>query len=389
MLAVIRFPNPWGFQMGPPEVRPKIKPSYRVHICVPCYNEPSEIVFATCEAALNLRHPWASVRVYLCDDGRNMDREKQVINMNEGRLHYLARNKFPGVPIHGKAGNVNSALKFVIFEKMRPTNNDIVIIFDADMKAHPNFLAHILPYYEDSEQTAIVQTPQHFFNVEHTGDVFNHQNSTFFFGVQTGLDAWRATVCCGTNFSIRALPLSAIGWFPTESITEDFLLSLKITASGWHCRYHGNVLTTGEAPEDLRQIFKQRSRWCTGCFQVFFQVETFMWVRQLPAIQMLCYFNSIMGYLSTIICFPVFLIVPVVSVYTKTHPVKELTTVLRTHTSCSPTRPRLPATYPPLRTAPPPLRARASAPCVHTLNTDGFPRARSSSSSSGQPTSSA
>merc|ERR1712054_1939 len=58
------------------------------------------------------------------------------------------------------------------------------------------------------------------------------------------------------------------------------------------------------------------------------QVETFMWVRQLPAIQMLCYFNSIMGYLSTIICFPVFLIVPVVSVYTKTHPVKELTTVL-------------------------------------------------------------
>jgi len=43
---------------------------------------------------------------------------------------------------------------------------------------------------------------------------------------------------------------------------------------------------------------------------------------------MLCYFNSIMGYLSTIICFPVFLIVPVVSVYTKTHPIKELTTVL-------------------------------------------------------------
>merc|ERR1711937_1028673 len=83
-----------------------------------------------------------------------------------------------------------------------------------------------------------------------------------FFGVQTGLDAWRATVCCGTNFAVRAAPLAAIGWFPTESITEDFLLSLKLTASGWHCRYHGHVLTTGEAPEDLRQIFKQRSRWC-------------------------------------------------------------------------------------------------------------------------------
>ena len=180
---------------------------------------------------------------------------------------------------------VRSSQQFFIFAKKPPRDNDIIVIFDADMKAHPNFLQHVLPYFEDDPQTAIAQTPQHFFNVDHTGDVFNHQNSTFFFGVQTGLDAWRATVCCGTNFAVRAAPLAAVGWFPTESITEDFLLSLKLTASGWHCRYHGHVLTTGEAPEDLRQIFKQRSRWCTGCFQVFFQVETFMWVRQLPAIQ--------------------------------------------------------------------------------------------------------
>ena len=106
----------------------------------------------------------------------------------------------------------------------------------------------MLPYLELDPQTALVQTPQHFFNVDHTGDVFNHQNATFFFGCQTGLDSWRATVCCGTNFAVRAAPLAAIGWFPTESITEDFLLSLKLTASGWHCRYHGHVLTTGEAP---------------------------------------------------------------------------------------------------------------------------------------------
>ena len=328
MLAVIRFPQPWAYNQTPPDVHPKVKPRYIVHICVPCYNEPSEIVFATCEAALALRHPWAKIHVYMLDDGKNLEREKKVMLMGNDRFMYIARNKYPGVPIHGKAGNINNVLKFVIFAKKVPRDNDIVIIFDADMKAHPNFLSHVLPYLELDPQTALVQTPQHFFNVDHTGDVFNHQNSTFFFGCQTGLDAWRATVCCGTNFAVRAAPLAAIGWFPTESITEDFLLSLKLTASGWHCRYHGHVLTTGEAPEDLRQIFKQRSRWCTGCFQVFFQVETFMWVRQLPAIQMLCYFNSIMGYLSTIICFPVFLIVPVVSVYTKTHPVKELTTVL-------------------------------------------------------------
>jgi len=328
MLAVIRFPNPWAYNQLPPKVNPHSKPRYNVHIMVPCYTEPSDIVISTCESALGLRHEWARVTVYLCDDGRNLEREKTVIMMGNDRLVYIARPKYPGLPVHGKAGNINYTLKFVVFGKRVPKNNDVVVVFDADMKAHPNFLQHVLPYLEEDSRTALVQTPQHFFNVDHTGDVFNHQNCTFFFGVQTGLDSWRATVCCGTNFAVRCAPLAAIGWFPTESITEDFLLSLKLTASGWHCRYHGHVLVTGEAPEDLRQIFKQRSRWCTGCFQVFFQVETFMWVRQLPAIQMLCYFNSIMGYLSTIICFPVFLIVPVVSVYTKTHPIKELTTML-------------------------------------------------------------
>ena len=77
-----------------------------------------------------------------------------------------------------------------------------------------------------------------------------------------------------------------------------------------------------------------------------------MWVRQLPAIQMLCYFNSIMGYLSTIVCFPVFLIVPVVSVYTKTHPVKELTTVRLSrsaHCACCPAPAGLPYHRPPAR----------------------------------------
>jgi len=45
---VIRFPQPWAYNQTPPDVHPKLKPRYHIHICVPCYNEPSDIVFATC-----------------------------------------------------------------------------------------------------------------------------------------------------------------------------------------------------------------------------------------------------------------------------------------------------------------------------------------------------
>merc|ERR1719473_1270533 len=117
MLAVIRFPQPWAYNQAPPRVVPKMKPRYTVHCCVPCYNEPSDIVFATCEAALELRHEWAKVFVFLLDDGRDLEREKKVMLTNDERFIYVARNKFPGVPVHGKAGNINNTLKFVVFAK--------------------------------------------------------------------------------------------------------------------------------------------------------------------------------------------------------------------------------------------------------------------------------
>ena len=64
-----------------------------------------------------MRHDWARVTVYLCDDGRNLEREKSVMLMKNERLVYVAKPKYPGLPIHGKAGNINNVLKFVIFAK--------------------------------------------------------------------------------------------------------------------------------------------------------------------------------------------------------------------------------------------------------------------------------
>jgi len=96
------------------------------------------------------------------------------------------------------------------------------------MEAHGDFLAHTLPYLSVSRDTALVQTPQFFYNVTPAGDIFNHHNVSFYQAMQPGLDSWGATVCCGTNFVARASALFDVGYFPTESITEDFLLSMKV-----------------------------------------------------------------------------------------------------------------------------------------------------------------
>jgi hypothetical protein len=48
------------------------------------------------------------------------------------------------------------------------------------MEAHGDFLAHTLPYLATEPRTALVQTPQHFYNVVPSADIFNHHNLTFY-----------------------------------------------------------------------------------------------------------------------------------------------------------------------------------------------------------------
>ena len=51
-------------------------------------------------------------------------------------------------------------------------------------------------------------------------------------------------------------------WSPTFTLTEDFALGMYLKANKWHCRYVEEYLAIGEAPDQVRNCFQQRSRWC-------------------------------------------------------------------------------------------------------------------------------
>ena len=52
------------------------------------------------------------------------------------------------------------------------------------------------------------------------------------------------------------------GWSPTYTLTEDFALGMYLKRNKWHCRYVEEYLAIGEAPDQVRNCFQQRSRWC-------------------------------------------------------------------------------------------------------------------------------
>ena len=50
-------------------------------------------------------------------------------------------------------------------------------------------------------------------------------------------DAWGAAFCCGTSSVIRFAALAQIGGFPTDSVTEDYLLTLRLKEIGYRTVY--------------------------------------------------------------------------------------------------------------------------------------------------------
>ena len=88
-----------------------------------------------------------------------------------------------------------------------------------------------MPLFRDPA-VGVVQTPQHFINpdpiqINLNATKFWPDEQRYFFDiVMPAKDAWSAAFCCGTSSIIRMRPLLEMGGFPTDSVTEDYLLSL-------------------------------------------------------------------------------------------------------------------------------------------------------------------
>jgi cellulose synthase (UDP-forming) len=137
----------------------------------------------------------------------------------------------------------------------------------------PQFLRRALSLFR-ADDVGIVQTPQHFINPDpmqsnlSMARVWPDEQRYFFDVVMASKDAWGASFCCGTSSVIRFDVLQRIGGFPTESVTEDYLVTLKMKSVGFRTVYLNERLSLGLAPEGLKEYVTQRSRWALGFVQI-------------------------------------------------------------------------------------------------------------------------
>lgn len=234
-------------------------PLVDVFICT--YNEEREILERTILGATGMAY--ANYRVWVLDDGRRPWLADLAVELG---ANYLTRpdNK------HAKAGNINHALRHVA---ALPEPPDFISVLDADFVPTPVFLSRALTLFKEDD-VGIVQTPQHFINPDpiqanlQASDAWPDEQRYFFDVLMPAKDAWGTAFCCGTSSVIRMRALLQAGGFPTESVTEDYLLTLRLKRNGYRTVYLNERLSLGLAPEGLNEYITQRSRWCLGFIQI-------------------------------------------------------------------------------------------------------------------------
>lgn len=233
----------------------------RVDVYIATYNEEAAVLQRTLAGAKALAYPAA--RIFVLDDGRRPWLAALCAHHDVG---YLTRAD----NAHAKAGNLNAAFRL---RRHDPDPPDFVAVLDADFVPHRDFVSRSLALFHDPA-VALVQTPQHFFNedpIQHNlsiGRGYPDEQRFFFDHLEPARDAWGMAVCCGTSSMLRAEALEAIGGFPTASVTEDFLVTVRLAEAGWRSVYLNEALTEGLAPEGLQEYIVQRGRWCLGLMQI-------------------------------------------------------------------------------------------------------------------------
>ncbi len=236
-------------------------PAPLVDVLIATYNEEEAILERTIVGALAVRHQ--RTRVWVLDDGK---RDWLRALCERLGAHYLTRAD----NAHAKAGNINAAFGVL---RALPEPPDFVAVLDADFVPHRDFLDRTLALFKDPT-VGLVQTPQHFFNadpIQHNlglSRAYPDEQRFFFDHIQPSRDAWGIAFCCGTSSVMRWRALEAIGGFPVGSVTEDYLITLRLQEEGFSTSYLGEPLTEGLAPEGLGEYITQRGRWCLGLMQI-------------------------------------------------------------------------------------------------------------------------
>jgi cellulose synthase (UDP-forming) len=228
-----------------------------VAVIIPTCGEPVPMVLRTLVSVLEQDYPSQSLAVVVSDDAHNPELEDALAGLGV-LYHHPPPRWAPGRDGAAKAGNLNSALQFVL---SRVPEVKYVETRDADDEVGSlQFLRQTVGQLEADEKLAFVQTVKE--AQVSAGDPFCNFDGQFYRGQMLCRNAANAVFPCGSGLVWRRVALEDIGAFPTWNLVEDFQSGVEALRRGWRSCYLPIVGAVGQhSPEDVPNVIKQRGTW--------------------------------------------------------------------------------------------------------------------------------
>ncbi|MFA1540320.1 bifunctional polysaccharide deacetylase/glycosyltransferase family 2 protein [Actinomadura monticuli] len=227
-----------------------------VSVVVPAYNEEVGIA-ATIASLLDTDYP-GTVEVIVVDDGSTDATAAIVEGIRLPGVHLLRK------PNGGKPSALNAG--------MFAARAEILVLVDGDTVFQRDTLRNLVAPFADPSVGAVSGNTK----VANRGGILGRwQHIEYVIGFNLDRRMFDILQCMptvpGAIGAFRRSVLAEVGGVPGDTLAEDTDLTMAICRTGARVVYEEKALAWTETPSSLRQLWRQRYRWCYGTMQAMWK----------------------------------------------------------------------------------------------------------------------
>lgn len=222
-----------------------------VTVLVPAYNEEKGIE-STLRSLLASTH--RQLQIVVIDDGSSDRTATLAESVRDPRVNVVRQANA------GKAEALNAGLRHARY--------NIVVMVDADTVLEPDAIRRLIQPLAHPAVGAVSGNTK---VGNRRGLLGRWQHLEYCFGFNLDRRMFEVLECMitvpGAIGAFRRDAALGVGGVSTDTLAEDTDLTMALWRAGWRVVYEETAVAWTEVPTSLRQLWRQRYRWCFGTLQ--------------------------------------------------------------------------------------------------------------------------